>query len=143
MGCGNKTKETCGDVVYATCVDYEGDLGVNTKIVDDCVTIEETTEDLYSITDDIILDLDTSELGELCLTYPLIEGTVRPKSVLKVHETEICQLKEDLEALGDLENLDITSWDIDFECLSDQCENPITTLGGLLQALVTQSCNES
>lgn len=140
MGCGNKTKETCGEVTYATCVDYEGDLGKNSKITDNCVTIQETTEDLYYITDDIITDLDMSDLGDNCLTYPLIEGSVRPKTVLKVHEDEICEIKEKLEDLNNLKNLDITSWNLNLDCLSDQCNNPVTTLGSLLEAIVSITC---
>lgn len=140
MACDDKVKLTCGEVFPATCVDFEGDLGANTKITDDCVTIEETTEDLYEITDEIISDLDTSELGTLCITYPLEDGLIKPKNVFKQLEEEICNLQTQLGTATDLENLDITGWSIDLECLSDACNDPITTLGGLLQALVTKVC---
>lgn len=141
MGCGHKIKETCGDTIYATCVDYEGTLGDNTKITDSCVTIEETTEDLYEITDEIIAGQDTSELGNLCLTYPLTEGVVLVKSVLEVHEEKLCELETSIADLSNLENVDITGWTgLDLSCLNGVCATPPTTLGELLQALTNQVC---
>ena len=142
MGCGNKIKETCGDTMYATCVDFEGTLGVNTKITDSCVTIEETTEDLYVITDEVIAGLDTTELGQLCMTYPLEGGVVKPKAVFKALEAKVCELDTALQNLNNLKEIDITSWNlIDLGCLSDACSNPIITLGEWVQAVTTQICN--
>lgn len=141
MGCGNKVKETCGDVIYATCVDYEGTLGDNTKITDSCVTIEETTEDLYAITDEIISNLDTSGLGNLCLTYPTTGGNVLPKTVLEVYEEKICEFEQKFTDLNDLENLDISSWNVNFGCLEDSCNQPVLTLGGFAQAVTDAICD--
>ena len=141
MGCGNKVKETCGDVMYATCVDFEGNLGVNTKITESCVTIEETTEDLYLITDEIIEGLDTSNLGNLCLTYATTGGTILPKTVLEVHEQKLCELDQKFLDLNDLENLDISGWNVDFGCLEDACNNPVLTLGGFAQAVQQAICD--
>lgn len=140
MSCGNKIKETCGDNVYATCVDYEGVLGDNTKITDDCVTIEETTEDLYVITDEIITDLDTSELGQSCLNYPLTEGLIKPTSIFKIHEEKLCDLSTELENLNNLKDLDITDWGIDFGCLVNECQTPTVTLGNALTNISKSIC---
>ncbi len=142
MACGDKVKETCGENVYATCVDFEGTLGANTKITDSCVTIEETTEDLYQITDEIIDGLDTSGLGTLCLTYPLTGGVVLVKSVLETHEAKLCELETSIADLSDLQNVDITGWTgLDLSCLNGVCATPPQTLGELLQALTDQVCN--
>ncbi len=141
MGCGNKVKETCGDTMYATCIDFEGTLGVNTKIIDSCITIEETTEDLYVITDEIIAGLDTTNLGNLCLTYPTTGGNILPKTVFEVHEAKLCELDQKFIDLNDLENLDISSWNVDFGCLEDACNNPVLTLGGFAQAVQQAICD--
>lgn len=142
MGCKDKVKETCGDVTYSTCVDFEGNLGTNTKITDDCVTIEETTEDLYQITDEIISDLDTSNLGSLCINYPLEDGVIKPKAVFEAHESKLCELEQSIVDLSDLQNVDITNWTgLDLSCLNGVCNTPPTTLGKLLQVLTTRVCN--
>lgn len=142
MACDNKIKNTCGDNIYATCVDFEGTLGKNTKIEDSCVTIEETTEDLYEITDEIIEGLDTSELGQNCMTYPLNDGIILTKTVLKVHEEKICELEQKITTLNDLENVDITGWTgLDLSCLNGVCNTPPQTLGELLQVLTENACN--
>ena len=141
MACGSKTRETCGDVMYATCVDYEGMLGANTKITDECVTIEETTEDLYAITDEIISNYDTSGLGQLCMTYTLTDGSILPKTVFETHEQKICELDSALQALNNLEGVNISGWAVDFDCLQDACNNPIQTLGQWVQAATSAICD--
>lgn len=142
MSCKDKISNICVDPTLATCVDYEGPLGANTKIVDDCVNQHDVNEDLYIITDEIIDGLDTSTLGELCLTYPLTDGKVTPKSVFETHEIKICELDSRVDTLEnfDYSTLNITGFDLDFKCLVDACGDPITTLGQLLQIMIDKDC---
>ena len=142
MACNDDISNTCSDPIKATCVDYDGQLGANTNITDDCVNQNDVNKDLYDITDKVISDSDTSNLGELCITYTLTEGSILPKSVFEQHEVEICDVKTrvtDLENT-DYANLDITGFGLDFECLVDPCGDPITTLSQLLQLLISKSC---
>jgi len=133
----NKIKNTCPDSVMAPCVDYQGALGENTKITSDCVTIADTTEDLYEITDEIISDIDTSELGNECITYP---SGLNASKALKTHEEEICELKSQIEVLQTtaLCDMSIQGCGLSLGILTDACDEPITTFGQLLQAMIDQ-----
>ena len=138
--CGCKESNLCPDPIDAKCLDYTGELGTSTKITEDCVDQEMVDEDLYSIVDDVNAELDTSELGDLSITFPTTEGKIAFKDVIAQYEIEIDALKT---KVTDLENtlacdLDITNCDIDFGSLSDNCSNPIVTLGQALQAIFNQ-----
>ena len=143
MACNDKISNICIDPIKASCVDYEGPLGDNTTIKDECVTQHEVNEDLYSITDTIIESQSTSELGNLCLTYPITDGKILPKSVFETHEQEICDLKDRVTVLEEMNfgELDITGFNLDFACLVDPCGDPITNLQQLLQIMINQICN--
>ena len=99
MACNDDISNACADPIKATCVDYDGPLGENTKITDDCVNQNDVNQDLYAITDEIISDTDTSNLGALCITYPVTDGKILPKSVFEQNEIEICDLKTRVQEL--------------------------------------------
>jgi len=70
MACTGKTKLTCnGAKQFAKCLYYEGVLGATSEL-DDCATIEETTEELYGMVGLINEKLDLSGLSEDCISYP-------------------------------------------------------------------------
>jgi hypothetical protein len=140
MACSDDISNICVDPIKATCVDYEGALGANTKITEDCVNQNDVNEDLYAITDEIIENIDASNLGNLCITYPV--GTITPKSALEQHEIEICDLQTRVTALENqnFADLDITGFGLNFSCLVDPCGAPITTLGQLLQIMINKDC---
>lgn len=144
MACNDNVSNICIDPIKAPCVDYEGPLGANTTITDDCVNQHQVNEDLYTITDNIIENQDTSNLGNLCLTYPVTDGKILPKSVFETHEQEICDLKDRVTTLEGMNfgELDITGFNLDFACLVDPCGDPITDLKTLLQLLINQACNQ-
>jgi len=144
MACNDDISNICIEPILSTCVDYQGDLGENTTIKDKgCVNQHEVNEDLYLITDNIIEDSSTSELGDLCLTYPVTDGKITPKSVFEIHEQEICDLKDRVQTLEEqtLANIDISTLGLDFDCLVDSCGDPITNLQQLLQIMITKICN--
>lgn len=96
MGCGKYSiSETCGERVYATCTFYQTDLPEWSDLVEqNCVTIEETTGELYEQLTTIKDNLDTNSLGEKCLTYPTnTEGEIAQSQVNLTFEAEICNLK--------------------------------------------------
>lgn len=137
--CKDKVSNTCGNSIYATCVDYEGLLGDNTTITSSCVSQNDVNEDLYAITDSIIENSKTDNLGNSCITYPLTEGKILLKSVLETNEQEICSLKTRVESLESVNysELDITTWGLTIPtCIADSCNNPPTTLKELIQAIM-------
>lgn len=138
--CGCKESNLCPDPIDAKCLDYSGDLGSSTTITASCVDQHMVNEDLYSIVDDINGKLDTSELGDLSITFPDTGGVISFKDVIAQYEIEIDALKTKVTALENTLacNLDITNCDISFGDLVDPCGEPITTLGQALQVLFNQ-----
>lgn len=143
--CGNKVKNTCGEKVYATCVYYEEVVPAFSSLAEeDCITLEQTTGDTYELIGAIKDEIDLSDLtggGVPCnLTYaPDENGNTVVKNVLLKYEEEICLLKAKVKALEETAicNIDIT--ECDFTDLGvDECLNPITTLGELLQYILTK-----
>lgn len=142
--CGNKIKHTCGEKNYATCIHYEGNVPVFSGLASlveagGCITIEETTEDQYDILEDIKSEIDLSSLGEACIEYDVDPKTV--KSVLLQYEQEICNLKDRVNTLETTAICDINITDCGLDLPTDPCNssNTISTLGQLLQYLLTNS----
>ena len=99
-GCGNKVKYTCSESKPAECVEYEGNINVNSSLeANSCKSAEEVIQDIYSQLEDINL----SELGENCLEYLTEDGRIKVKTVLLKYEEEICNLKEEIEELKFIE----------------------------------------
>lgn len=141
MSC-NKISNRCGDTNYAPCIVYQGDIPTYSSLTEqECVNIEDTTEDTYNFITDIKGQINLSELGEGCLSYVTDEeGRVVVKNVLLKYEEEICALKTKIQELETTAicDRDITQCGIDLEGLTDQCNEPINTLGQLLSFLVEQ-----
>lgn len=133
----NKIKNTCTDSTFATCIDYENDLGENTNITSDCVTIDDTTKDLYELVDALYDQIDLTGLGADCITYI---GSKTLKEVLEKYEEEICELKTRVTELETVAicNMSIESCDLSLGILVDSCGEVPTSLSPLLQAMITQ-----
>lgn len=136
--CQGKIKHTCGSTNYATCIQYEGNKNTDSQYDEnDCLSIEETTQDIYNQLE----NLDLSALGELCLSYVQEDNKNIVKNVLLKFEEEICTLKEKVE---ELENRPLCEMPlgacVDTKCLVDTCNENISTVGQLLQALVDLNC---
>ena len=135
----NKIKHTCGSKNYSTCIDYEGTVNVDSELDENsCLTIEETTQDVYNQLD----NLDLSALGELCLEYVQVSGKNIVKNVLLKHEEKICELESKVTELQNRQVCDIPITEClpDLACLTDACSNDITTLGEWMLAMQTKIC---
>jgi hypothetical protein len=139
--CGNKIKNTCVDKNYATCVYYELEVPTISSLVDqDCVTLEETTKDIYDILIKVKSDADLSSLGQKCLTYVLdAENKKTVKNVLLKYEQEICDLKDRVEVLETTAICDMDITNCGLNLPDTACDLPITKLGELLEYLLTQT----
>lgn len=131
------------DSIKSNCVDNEAELGRNSKITNECVTQTDVNKDLYDITDEIIENSDSSDLGELCIQYERVNGTIAQKQINSANEIEICNLKTRVLELEnkDFSELDITNFSLDFKNLTDPCGDPIINLKTLLQILIDRSTN--
>lgn len=140
MSCRGKIKQTCGVKVFAACVSYEKEVPSYSPLHEEgCLTIEETTEDLYNQVGILREEINISELGQLCLTYVPVGQVAKVKDVLIKYEQEICDLKEKVKTLQETAicNMDITNCGLDLSGINDQCENPVQTLADLLQYFIT------
>jgi hypothetical protein len=145
MGCGNKTKNTCGEKNYATCIYYEKEVPTFSELTD-CITLEETTGETYNLIKDLREQIDLSALGERCLEYILDENDkIIVKNVLLKYEEEICALKAKVEELEEknISEMLIADWGLTFpeDCLELPCDNSILTVKDLFQALIDKACN--
>lgn len=141
--CGkNKLKHKCGIKTPATCVFYDLELPElsKLKIVEDCISVEDTTFDTYSLFESVFQSIDTKGLGEKCLTYATTKSSYEPtkdvvlvNTVLLKFEDEICKLKDIKEEKNIIGNLD-------FKCLVDPCGEQIGSLTDLLQVLIKEIC---
>ena len=140
MGC-NKTKHTCTQENYATCIHYELELPDFSTITDNCYNLEETTADLYTLVGGIKDEIDLSSLADSCIEYIENEdGKVVVQEVLKKHQEKICELET---KVGDLENthlcnLPVEGCNLEIGALVDQCGVQPQTVGDLLQVLINQ-----
>lgn len=136
-----KIKYTCGSITPATCVKYETNLPTFSEI-ENCPSIEETTAEIYTLIGQIKADLDLTELGEDCLTYTQVGGKIPVKNVLLKIEEKVCQLQEEITLLKttDIFNRSLTGSGLNLSCLTDACNDTVTTYGELFQALITKAC---
>ena len=138
MNCHNKIKHTCSSVNYSTCIHYESSVNADSELVNEtCLDLEQTTQDIYNQLE----NLDLSALGELCLSYVQENNKNIVKNVLLKFEEEICNLKEELETVKNRPLCEMPLGDcVDTKCLVDACNENISTVGQLLQALVDINC---
>lgn len=139
MTCGDKTKNNCGKKVYAECTYYEGTLPEWSEL-EDCKTVEETTEELYSKLTELIDMLDFSDTESSCedLTIKEEGGKVTLKSYLET----LLEIAEGIKC-GEItikEDVDISKWGLDLKCLIEPCDTPIAKLSTLIQVMITKMC---
>lgn len=135
--CGNKIKNTCSEKNYATCIYYELEVPAISSLVTDCITLEDTTRDIYEILEDIISGLSTEALGDDCITYPTVQGqALKIKDVVLKLEEEICNLRAEVDTLKAASICDADITDCGLTLPNTDCEEPITKLGELLAYLL-------
>ena len=138
--CNNRVKQTCGSTNYATCISYETELPTFSEL-EDCVDLDQTTTELYSLVGGIKEEIDLSELGENCLEYLTDENDkIIVKNVLLKFEEKICELEEKINTLETTAvcDLSISSCNIDWGTLADQCGEQPQTLAQAIQLLANQ-----
>ena len=132
-------KYNCGDKRQnARCVLYEGYIPNYSKLLDeDCITLEETTEELYQNQEKILNSIDLTKLGKECIDYSEFQedDSLKVNEALLTIEKEICNLKKITDDNDD------SSLELDFKCLVDPCNNTITSLNQLLQIMIDKICN--
>ena len=135
----NKISHTCGERTYLICSEYEGSVNSDSSLIEEsCLNGQEVVQDIYNQLE----NLDLSALGELCLSYVQENNKNIVKNVLLKFEEEICNLKEELELVKNRQICDIPITEClpNLDCLTDACDNNITTLGEWMLAVQTKIC---
>ena len=140
-----KPKHTCGDrSSNARCVFYDLDIPSFSKLSNnDCVTVEETTTDLYNLVSWLreSVNIENLDIRDLDLQSVLdnYEPTKKRFLVKDVLEGIISQI-DDIKKLAESNDTN-SGLELDFKCLVGSCGEPITSLKELLQALIDEVCN--
>lgn len=116
MGCNNKIEHNCGVITYGVCVKYESDVSLNSSLTSGCISLEDTTKDIYGQVDDIYEKIDLSDIYGNCITFTQ-EQTI--KYVVQSIINKICELEVIIDNQSDL----------------------ITTLQAQVADLQTNTCN--
>ena len=142
MSCNDTIKQRCGAKMYAPCIQYELDIVDWSPLsTEQCVTVEEVIDDLYTHVGDVKEEIDLSLLGLSCLQYVPLNQVAKVKDVLLKYETEICTLKAQIVALQNTAicDMSVTQCGLDLTGLTDACDNPITTVSDLFAYLILHS----
>ena len=140
-----KPKYTCGDrSSNARCVFYDLNIPPFSKLSDsECVTVEETTSDLYNLVSWLreSINIENLDIRDLDLQSVLdsYEPTKQRYLVKDVLEGIISQV-DDIKKLAESNDTN-SGLELDFKCLVSSCGAPITSLKDLLQALIDEVCN--
>ena len=140
-----KPKHTCGDrSSNARCVFYDLNIPPFSKLSDsECVTVEETTSDLYNLVSWLreSINIENLDIRDLDLQSVLdsYEPTKQRYLVKDVLEGIISQV-DDIKKLTESNDTN-SGLELDFKCLVSSCGAPITSLKDLLQALIDEVCN--
>ena len=140
-----KPKHTCGDrSSNARCVFYDLNIPPFSKLSDsECVTVEETTSDLYNLVSWLResvnvegLDIKDLDLQSVLDSYEPTKQRYLVKDVLEGIISQVDDIKKLTES-----NDTNSGLELDFKCLVSSCGAPITSLKDLLQALIDEVCN--
>ena len=134
---------TCGKKYYATCVYYELPIPTISSLANqDCVTIEQTTQDLYQLVENLNTNISVSGLQLDCFNELPNDFTLL--DVVQQQANKICELESQIETLNTQSICDqsIEDCGLDLTGVLDNCDEPITTLGQYLQ-FVINSINQS
>ena len=99
MGCNDKIKHKCGTKNYATCIDYEIPTPEFSDLYEEtCITLSDTTEDVYTLIGGILQQLNVSSITSEC------EGLPSTKTILTLIQylvDTVCAQQAQIDALVD------------------------------------------
>lgn len=146
MSCGDKLKNNCGKKGYSTCIYHESELPDWSAHKDsNCVVVQENIDELYDEVGKLINTLDFEGLESECENF-VIENP-EETNPFKILITSIVKKLEELsceETNKDgfyKEDLDISKWNIDTSCFTDECNDSFRSLSSLLKKMAERLCD--
>lgn len=127
--------------IESACTIYRGCLPQDSILKgNDCVSIEETTEELYGNVTTIKQEIDLSYLGNRCLDYnPAEIGRPTVREFARKIEQEVCDLKDQNKLSQSICNISIAGCNLDLGNIVDTCGIQPQTFGELLQILINNN----
>lgn len=96
-----KIKYKCGVKNFANLIEYQGTISTSTKLAEvDCVSVEDVIEDLYLITDEVILNSTLTNITSTCGTLPSIKNI---KTLIQYLVNENCNRIAEITTLQQTE----------------------------------------
>ena len=146
MGCNNyKFNDTCGQSVFATCVDVEITFPTVSNLNGEtCSDLDSVIQDLYELVDESYVDMSVYDKG--CLDYsPTADADITPIQVLNKLTSELCTLKTTVGTFPSaslIPQLDMSAVLplIPAGCFSGTCEADPQNLQELLIAIIGKLC---
>tara|TARA_S200002703_G_scaffold8860_2_gene8852 strand:+ start:4064 stop:4543 length:480 start_codon:yes stop_codon:yes gene_type:complete len=155
MSCNSyKYSDTCGQSIYATCVNVEHDFIAPSSLAGEtCTDLDAAITDIYALINKTYVDMAGDISGATggpyvkgCLDYsPTADADITPIQVLNKLTEEVCTLQP-LEGLLETDGTlkPIPEFDIsnlNLNCLvPDPCGATPTTLEELLQTIINKLC---
>ena len=133
-------KNNCTKSQESLCTFYKGYLPEKSLLKNEsCVSIEETTSEIYKDLEKLKRDSDLSELGSNCIEYNPVEiGKPTIKEFTLKIEQEVCDLKNNNKISESICNISLEGCNLDLQGLVDQCGEQPQTFGELLQILINK-----
>lgn len=95
--CHDKIKLKCGTKNFAPCVEYQSYVSPKTKLTQTtCLSLEDTTKDLYELIDEIKTEIDLSLITATCGTLPTLKNV---KTLIQYLINRDCAQQVQIDAL--------------------------------------------
>ena len=138
-------KNNCTKSQEAGCTFYRNYLPPDSELnKESCVSIADTTEEIYKDLEKLKKDSDLSDLGNSCIEYNPVERekpTIK-EFALKIEE-EVCNLKSINKVAESVCNIPLEGCNLELGNLVDQCGEQPQTFGQLLQILINNQNNNN
>lgn len=154
MSCNSyKYSDTCGQSIYATCVNVEHDFIAPSSLAGEtCTDLDAAITDIYALINKTYVDMAGDISGATggpyvkgCLDYsPTADADITPIQVLNKLTSEVCTLKTTVALLptayDKIPTLDFDNINIPIGCFSGTCDPDPATLEELLNAIIAKLC---
>ena len=155
MSCNSyKYSDTCGQSIYATCVNVEHDFIAPSSLAGEtCTDLDAAITDIYALINKTYVDMAGDIAGATggpyvkgCLDYsPTADADITPIQVLNKLTSEVCTLKTSValipEPYDKIPTLDFDNINIPIGCFSGTCDPDPSTLEELLNAIIAKLCD--
>lgn len=145
MSCYKDNRESCGTVVSSSCVNYTGEIDLE-SLKDQCpINLNDVLEELLSLVAELQKGTDVKDLDLSCLAGSAFPSTLTSAELLKLLLDKICEILLEIEDLkAQVANPLTAVVTIDLSCFSDNpcyADKQEYTVFEIITILVSELCN--